>query len=165
MPRKRSSFNRTIGVGLVTGGMALGAVGLLAPATASADIQVGGQNNSPGAAGGNIGGTSGSNNTFSFGRNNRTRVTQVNQNNVGGSGNTSVNVPINANPSPFSFPNMQIGGQNNSPGAAGGNIGGGELSNNTFVFGRNNRTRVTQINGNNVGGDDNTSYYIPITFP
>ena len=93
-PRKQSTLNRTIGAGIVAGGLALGGVGLLAPATASADFQFGGQNNSPGAAGGDLSAGGASNNTFVFGRNNRTTVTQTNGNNTGGNGNTVFNFPI-----------------------------------------------------------------------
>ena len=163
-PRKRSTLNRTIGAGIVAGGLALGGIGLLAPATASADFQFGGQNNSPGAAGGSISGPTFSNNVVSVGRNNRTRVSQTNGNNTGGNGNTVVNVPINPTPNPFALPNVQFGGQNNSPGAAGGDLSAGGASNNTFVFGRNNRTTVTQTNGNNTGGNGNRVFNFPI-FP
>lgn len=165
MPRRRSPLNRTVGAGLVTGGIILGAVGLLAPATASADVTVGGQNNSPGAAGGNIGGSGLSNNVTSgsFGGPSVTTVNQRNGNYRGGNGNTSVHVPITAT-RPFSIPNFTYGGQNNSPGAAGGNIGGSEASNNVTNF-NGSFTQVVQRNGNFRGGNNNNSFHFPIIFP
>ncbi|WP_333894196.1 hypothetical protein [Mycolicibacterium gadium] len=170
MPRRRSPLNRTAGAGfVVAGGIALGAVGLIAPATASADFSVGGQNNSPGAAGGNVGGSTGSNNVISgaFGGTNVTTVNQRNGNYRGGNGNTSVHVPVTATSNLFSLPNFQFGGQNNSPGAAGGNVGGSALSNNVATFGAFNGsfTQVVQRNGNFRGGNNNTSVHIPIIFP
>jgi len=166
-PRRRSPLNRTVGAGfVVAGGIALGAVGLIAPATASADISVGGQNNSPGAAGGNIGGSGFSNNvtTARFGpAPSITTVDQRNGNYRGGDGNTSVHVPVTVT-GPFSFPNAKVGGQNNSPGAAGGNIGGSGASNNVTNF-NGTFTQVVQRNGNFRGGDNNNSIHIPITLP
>ena len=94
MPRRRSPLNRTVGAGVVAGGIALGAVGLLAPATASADISVGGQSDSPGAAGGNMGGSTASNNVFTGGTGSVTVVGQNNGNYTGGDGNTSVHIPL-----------------------------------------------------------------------
>src|SRR5947208_2540535 len=162
---QRNPLNRSIGAGLVASGIALGSAALCVPATASADVQVGGQNNSPGASGGNITGADFSNNTVVLGRSNTTRVNQSNQNSSGGNitgldisnntivlgrGNaTQVNqsnqnssggdrngaatVPA-ANTNPFLVP-FQIGGQNNSPGASGGNITGIDASNNVLVIG------------------------------
>ena len=161
-PRRRSPLNRTVGAGLVTGGIALGAFGLLAPATASADISFGGQSDSPGAAGGNMGGSGASNNVTTIGPG-VTVVDQANGNYTGGSGNASVHIPITTS-SPFASPNLRWGGQKNSPGAAGGNQGGSFLSNNTTNF-RGTFTQVVQRNGNLVGGNNNASLHIPITLP
>lgn len=122
--------------------------------------QWGGQNNSPGAAGGNRIGASISNNTFVFGNNNTTRVTQFNQNSIGGSGNT-VGPAAGAPNNPLLAP-LQIAGQNNSPGAAGGDTIGVNASNNTYVVGRNNTTVVNQINQNYIGGDTNAVNMLPV---
>ena len=121
--------------------------------------QLGGQNNSPGAAGGNTIGASISNNTYVFGNNNTTRVTQFNQNSIAGSGNT-VGPAAGAPNNPLIAP-LQIAGQNNSPGAAGGDLIGLNLSNNTSVVGSNNTTRVTQFNQNYLGGDTNAVNVLP----
>lgn len=165
MPRRRSSLNRTLGAGLVTGGIALGTIGLLAPATASADVTVGGQSDSPGAAGGNMGGSTASNNVFTGGFGATPSITTVDQRNgnyTGGDGNTSVHVPVTVS-SP-NFPNFRWGGQRNSPGAAGGSMGGSSGSNNVTNF-NGTFTQVVQRNGRWRGGDNNTSVNIPITLP
>jgi hypothetical protein len=163
MPRRRSPLNRTVGVGVVAGGIALGAVGLLAPATASADISVGGQSDSPGAAGGNMGGSTASNNVFTGGTGSVTVVNQTNGNYTGGDGNTSVHIPFTVN-RPTTPPNFRWGGQRNSPGAAGGNMGGSAGSGNVVNF-RGLFTQVTANNGNYAGGANNTSIHIPIEIP
>lgn len=168
LPCRRSPLNRTVGAGfVVAGGIALGAVGLIAPATASADITIGGQTDSPGAAGGNVGGSSLSNNvtTAGFFGPSVTVVDQRNGNYRGGNGNTSVHVPFTVTPpTAFSFPNFRMGGQANSPGAAGGNVGGSEASNNVTNF-NGTFTQVVQRNGRFRGGNNNTSFHIPITLP
>jgi hypothetical protein len=151
---QRNPLNRTIGVGLVAGGIALGGTAFCVPATANADVQVGGQNNSPGAAGGNITGADVSNNTVVLGRNNTTRVNQTNQNSQGGNTNGSL---VAGPRSGFGLPGVQIGGQTNSPGASGGNITLLRISNNTIVTGRSNTTTVNQTNQNTQGGNTNGS--------
>jgi len=122
-------------------------------------MQMGGQNNSPGAAGGNRIGASISNNTMVVGRNNTTQVTQFNQNTIGGSGNT-VGPAAGAPNNPLVAP-IQIAGQNNSPGGAGGDIIGLNSSNNTWVAGQGNRTQVVQVNQNYFGGDTNAVNFLP----
>ena len=59
---------------------------------------------------------------------------------------------------------LQFGGQNNSPGAAGGNIGG-SIHNNTVAFGPGNFTLVNQNNLNSQGGSGNTAGPVVIPVP
>ncbi|BBZ21495.1 hypothetical protein [Mycolicibacterium gadium] len=158
-PSRRSPLTRTFGAGIVTSGLALGAIGLLAPATASADVSVGGQSDSPGAAGGTMGGSTASNNTFTSGVGSITTVNQTNGNYTGGDGNTSVHIPVTVGGP--NIPSFRWGGQRNSPGAAGGTMGGSSGSGNTVNF-RGSFTQVIQSNRNFQGGTGNTSVHIPI---
>jgi len=151
MPCHRKPLNHTFGVGLIAGSLTLSGAGLLLPATANADVQVDGQAESPGAAGGNRTAVNISNNTYVIGRNNTTSVNQTNQNSVGGNGNSSSGGHV------FRLPDVEVGGQRNSPGAAGGRKTLVRVSNNTIVVGRNNNTAVNQSNENDTGGSGNSS--------
>ena len=57
---------------------------------------------------------------------------------------------------------ISVGGQSDSPGAAGGNMGGSTASNNVFTGGTGSVTVVGQNNGNYTGGDGNTSRPHPV---
>lgn len=129
-----------------------------------APLQIAGQNNSPGAAGGDIIGLNASNNTWVVGEGNRTQVVQVNQNYFGGDDNAVNFLPFVVTGVPEWWIPMQFGGQKRSPGAAGGNIGGG-IANNTFEFGGGNITEVTQENLNIEGGSNNSVVPVGIPLP
>ena len=151
MPCHRKPLNHTFGVGLVAGSITLSGVGLLLPATANAEVQVGGQTDSAGSAGGNRTAVNISNNTYVIGRNNNTGVNQTNQNSVGGNGNSTSGGRV------IRIPDVVVGGQKNSPGAAGGTRTALRVSNNTIVVGRGNNTSVDQADEDCTGGSDNSS--------
>ena len=101
---------------------------------------MGGQNNSPGAAGGNRISTI-LNNTFVVGQGDATSVNQFNQNSIGGSGNT---VDLRRRPRTRCWRRSRLRVKPDSPGAAGGDRIGINFANNTYIAGSNNTTQIVQ---------------------